>query len=72
MLLSKTKQTLAKDATLTAFEDIIMDVFKVCLLLLPARAIVVSREKKYSSIRPRREMSGTPRMKGSISLRGAF
>ena len=29
VLLSKTKQTLAKDATLTAFEDVIMDVFKV-------------------------------------------
>lgn len=29
VLLKKTKQTLARDATLTTFEDVIMDVFKV-------------------------------------------
>eukprot|EP00903_Cladosiphon_okamuranus_P019411 g17847.t1 len=34
-LLSKTKQTLAKDATLTAFEDVIIDVFKWTAEVLP-------------------------------------
>ncbi|CAN0130031.1 unnamed protein product, partial [Ectocarpus fasciculatus] len=35
VLLSKTKRTLARDATLTAFEDVIMDVFKWTAEVLP-------------------------------------
>ncbi|CAM9273270.1 unnamed protein product, partial [Scytosiphon promiscuus] len=35
VLLSKTKRTLAKDATLTAFEEVIMDVFKWTAETLP-------------------------------------